>query len=122
MLRAMVTVTVQGDELVFRTSPRRFYVGPREVRVPAAHVVDVRREAPPRPIIAVSWRNRGLWVPGRTVLGRYRIRGREVFYDVRPRDLDDVVRVDLRDEDLDGLFVEVEHPDAVVALVREAAS
>lgn len=66
-----------------------------------------------------GWRIPGTHVPGLIIAGTFYLHGARVFWDVR--DASHAVVVELDGHAYDRLVIEVEDPDAVVALLYEAS-
>jgi hypothetical protein len=114
----MVTVSIADHVATFELQGvDRLWGLRRRIRVPVAHIVDVRR-APP---LDLTWRDLrllGTYFKGRLVAGLFRKRGRFVFYDVRS--VDRSIAIELTHQFYDDLVLEVEDPDRVIRDLEEA--
>jgi hypothetical protein len=115
----VVEVSLHGDDVVFRMlRSHKLWALRSEIRVPRAHILDVRREEPESPFLK-GWVNIGTFMPGVILAGSFHVRGKWHFYDVV--DLSKTVVVDLQNERFERLSVQVADPDAVVRLLKGSA-
>ena len=114
----MVTVSIADDVATFELQGLdRFWALRRRVRVPVAHILDVRKAS----TIDLSWRDLrllGTYLKGRLVAGLFRKRGRFVFYAVRS--VERSLAIELTHQFYDDLVLEVEDPDRAIHDLEEA--
>jgi hypothetical protein len=115
----MVEITASGGNVRFTVIGRdRFYALRRKVDVPAAHITGVRRaEDLTRP---AGIRLFGTALPGVIYAGSFRGGGRWTFWDVRAKNRDRAIAVDIEHEHYAQLVVEVADPDAAIRTIEDA--
>jgi hypothetical protein len=89
------------------------------IRVPLAHILDVRHEEPESPFLK-GWVNIGTFIPSVILAGSFSVRGRWHFYDVT--DWSKTVVVDLQNERFERLSVQVAEPAVVVRQLKGSAA
>lgn len=117
----MVDLTVVGDKLMVNVQGAdKVWALKSSLEIPLEHVTGIRLD----PEIAKGywhgWRLPGTNLPGVITAGTYYQDGQKVFWDVHHADR--ALVIDLRDESYDRLVVEVEDPQAAVALIGNVAS
>ncbi len=111
----MVYVSRTGESVFFEIlGLHRLWSLKRTIVVRAANIVGARRESPSLWRWA-GWRLPGTFVPGMLVCGTFRKDGKRTFWDVHdPRS---TIRVSLKDEPFSALVIEVQDPDAALAVL-----
>lgn len=116
----MATVSVVGDDLVVEVTgfDRFCALGKRGVTVPLEHVVAVREGVQMgRPLMpGLPWLANSF--PGLFTVGSYRRQGKWTFWVVH--DPKQAVLITLRDEHYSQLVIDVDDPQAAIALVNGA--
>jgi hypothetical protein len=114
------TISVVGDSLVVEVTgiDRLYSLNKRWVTVPIEHIVTVGSGVPfGRPLMpGLPWLANSF--PGTFTVGSYRRKGKWTFWLVHdPRQ---TVLVTLRDDHYSQLVIEVDDPEATIALVSQA--
>lgn len=115
----MVSVQQQEDTVVFTVEGwHKLWAFRSELRIPRAHIKSARQDA----TAAEGWaglRAGGTYVPGLITAGTFYLDGffdhKPTFFDVQHKEK--TVVVELADEHYARLIIEVEDPEAVVALL-----
>ena len=110
----MVEVIQEGDDVVFNViGLHKLWALTSRLQIPREHIHGARID----PAAVLEWK--GWRVPGTDLplltAGTFHLDGKRIFWDVR--NPDNAVVIDLDDEDYKQLIIEVENPDAVVALL-----
>jgi hypothetical protein len=117
----MVTITIQGSKAVFSVRGlHRLLAFRRELEIPLAHILDVRRADPD--LLGRWWKGvrlPGTHLPGFLVAGTFYRDGRRTFWDVG-RHTENAIQVILADERFAELIIEVADPAAEVARFQAA--
>lgn len=109
----MVKVTREGDSFIFEVEGAdQLWALKSRLMIPGSDVRAARRD----PAVTEGWRAPGTAIPGLLTAGTFHHDGRRVFWDVHHPDR--AVVVDLQHEHYDQLVIEVEDPDAVIALLN----
>src|ERR1700712_4501508 len=119
MRGAVVRVTVQGDRARFDVEGwDKLWALKSQLEIPVEHIQAVRADPEP----ARGWwhglRMPGTQIPGILTAGTFYQSDGAVFYDVH--DPENTIVIDLDHEQYTRLVIEVEYPDATVALLRAA--
>jgi hypothetical protein len=115
----MVNVRIEGDTVVFDVlGLHQLWAFKGRLDIPRAHVRGAHRD-PDAVRGWKGWRAPGTHVPGLLTAGTFHLDGDRIFWDVR--DASKTVVVDLDPHDYRQLVIEVEDPDAVVAMLNDAA-
>lgn len=110
----MVEVIEEGNDLVFNViGLHKLWTLTSRLEIPREHIHGARID-PAAVLDLKGWRVPGSDLPLLTA-GTFHVDGKRIFWDVR--NPDNAVVIDLDDEDYEQLIVEVEDPDAVVALL-----
>ena len=110
----MVEVIQEGEDVVFNViGLHKLWTLTSRLEIPREHIRDARID-PAAVRDLKDWRVPGSDLPLLTA-GTFRVEGKRIFWDVR--NPDNAVVIDLDDEDYEQLIVEVEDPEAVVALL-----
>lgn len=117
----MVELTVENNHLIVEVQGlHKLWALKRRLEVPLDCVRNVGRD-PEALREAWKWvRWPGTYVPGLIMAGSYRRGGRWIFVDVRLRNREKLLVVDLAHHAYDQLIVEVADPDAASRLVQKA--
>jgi hypothetical protein len=116
----MVEVSLHGADAVFRMlGSHKLWTLRSAIRVPLAHILDVRHEEPESPFLK-GWVNIGTFIPSVILAGSFSVRGRWHFYDVT--DWSKTVVVDLQNERFERLSVQVAEPAVVVRQLKGSAA
>lgn len=111
----MVKITLAGNTVVFEVEGlHKLWALRSRLEIPRQHILGARRD----PSVfeePKGWRAPGTNIPGLLVAGTFHLHGERIFWDVRHPD--NAVVVELEDEAYKELVVEVEHPDAAVAML-----
>jgi hypothetical protein len=115
----MVRVTVEGDRVRFDVEGwDKLWALRSQLEIPLSHIRAARVDSEP----ARGWwhglRLGGTQVPGLLTAGTFYQSGGAVFYDVH--DPDGTIVLDLEHEHYKRLVIEVENPEATVAIVQSA--
>ncbi len=111
----MVRISLEGDNFVFEVEGlHKLWSLRSRLEIPRRHVLNARRD-PFAFQESKGWRAAGTDIPGLFAAGTFRLHGERIFWDVR--NPDNAVVVELRDESYKELVIEVEDPDAAVALL-----
>ncbi|TPG72137.1 hypothetical protein [Hymenobacter nivis] len=119
----MVKIEQQDDVVVFVVEGwHKLWALRSELRIPQAHIKGARRDA--QAAHASGLRMPGTHIPGFLKAGTFYIDG---FFDSKPSFIDvqhaaNTIVVDLADEQFNRLIIEVEDPDAAVALLTRLAT
>jgi hypothetical protein len=113
----MVDLSISGGNLVLNVrGADKLWAFKSSLEIPLQHVAGIRAD----PSIAKGWwhgwRLPGTSVPGVITAGTFYQDGKRVFWDVH--NPDNTVVIELRDERYNQLVVEVEDPNAAVALMQ----
>jgi len=115
----MVNVRIEGDTVVFDVQGlHQLWAFKGRLDIPRAHVRGARHD-PDAVRGWKGWRAPGTHVPGLITAGTFHVDGDRIFWDVR--DASNTVVVDLDHHDYSQLVIEVEDPEAVVAMLNNAA-
>jgi hypothetical protein len=110
----MVEVIQEGDDLVFNViGLHKLWALTSRLQIPREHIRGARID-PAAVLEWKAWRVPGTDLPLLTA-GTFHLDGKRIFWDVR--NPDNAVVIDLDDENYEQLIIEVEDPDAVVALL-----
>jgi hypothetical protein len=117
----MVAVQQQGDVVIFTVEGwHKLWSFRSELRIPRAHIRGVRYE-PEAAAHLSGIRAGGTYVPGLITAGTFYLDNmpdhKPTFFDVRHKD--HTLVVDLEAEEFNRLVIEVEDPEAVIALLGE---
>lgn len=119
----MVKIEQQGDVVIFTVEGwHKLWALRSELRIPQANIKGARRDA--QASHALGLRMPGTSVPGFLKAGTFYLDG---FFDGKPSFIDvrheeKTIVVDLADEQFTRLIIEVEDPDAAVALLTRLAT
>jgi len=115
----MVKVSIDGDRATFAVQGwDKLWALKTSLEIPVAHIRGVRIDTE----AARGWfhglRLPGTEIPGVLTAGTFLQREGAVFFDVH--DPDDTIVIELDDEQYKRLVIEVEDPDATVAMIQAA--
>ena len=115
----MVRISVEGDRVRFEVEGwDKLWALKSQLEIPISHIRAVRADPEP----ARGWwhglRIPGTQIPGILTAGTFYQSDGAVFYDVH--DPERTIVVDLNHEHYNRLVIEVENPDAAVALLQSA--
>jgi hypothetical protein len=114
----MVEVTRLADRVLFNVKGlHKLWAFKSRLEVPYAHIRGVRT-APAAARGAKGWRLPGTHVPGLITAGTYYRKGQRSFWDVA--NPDKTIVVDLAEERYQQLIIEVDNPEAAIALLTSA--
>ncbi len=119
----MVKIEQQGDTVVFTVEGwHKLWALRSELRIPQANIKGARRDA--EASHAFGLRMPGTNVPGFLKAGTFYLDG---FFDAKPSFIDvrhdeNTIVVDLADEQFNRLIIEVEDPDAALAMLTRLAA
>jgi hypothetical protein len=113
----MVDLSVSGGNLVQHVrGADKLWALKSSLEIPLAHIAEIRADAG----VAHGWYHGiqmlGTNVPGVLTAGTFYQHGKRVFWDVH--NPDNTVVIELRDERYNELIIEVDDPQAAVALVK----
>lgn len=113
----MITITCQGDNFHFEVlGMHKLWAFRSSLTIPVAHVRGVRKD-PDAVNHWPGWRLLGTSLPGVIQSGTFFHHGERIFWDVS--DPKQVIVVELNDESFQELVIEVEDPDAAIALLNQ---
>jgi hypothetical protein len=117
----MVNVSIDGDRAIFDVrGVHQLWALRSRLEIPVAHITGVERDPEQVGRWWHGWKLIGSDLPGVFAAGTFHYRGELVFWDVRQPER--TIVVSLADERYKKLIIEVEDPDAVVGLLRQAIS
>ncbi|MGH8145825.1 MAG: hypothetical protein ACREPY_05785 [Rhodanobacteraceae bacterium] len=112
----MVKVTREGDSFILEVEGAdKFWALKSRLVIPTSDIRAARRD----PTVMEGWKGwrlPGTEIPGLLTAGTFHHDGRRVFWDVHHPGRS--VVVELQHEHYDELVIEVENPDAVIALLN----
>lgn len=111
----MVKITLEGSDVAFDIEGlHKLWSFKNRLKIPRGHVRGARRDAS---VFHESkgWRAPGTNIPGLFTAGTFHLHGNRIFWDVRHPAK--AIVVELHDEQYKELIIEVEDPDAAVALL-----
>jgi hypothetical protein len=115
----MTKIEIVGAELlVHMVGMDRMWALKSELRIPLAHVAGVERDAEEAAAWYHGFRAPGTNIPGVIVAGTFYSHAGRVFWDVHHAD--NAIAIRLHDETFSKLVIEVEDPDAAIALIEQA--
>ena len=111
----MVEVMQESNDIVFNVKGlHKLWSLKSRLQIPRQHIRSARKD----PTAVLGWKNwlvPGTNIPGLLTAGTLHLDGKRIFWDVH--NSDNAVVIDLDDEDYNQLVIEVQNPDAVVALL-----
>ncbi|HEX6613236.1 MAG TPA: hypothetical protein VF022_05165 [Rhodanobacteraceae bacterium] len=111
----MVRINPEGDKFVFTIEGlHKLWALRSRLEIPRAHVRGARRD-PSAFHESKGWRAPGTNIPGLFTAGTFHLHGDRIFWDVRHPAK--AIVVELHDERYRELIIEVEDPDAAMALL-----
>ncbi len=117
----MVRVSVEGDRVRFDVEGwDQLWALKSQLEIPVAHIRAVRADPEPARGWWHGFRLPGTQIPGILTAGTFYTSDGAAFYDVH--DPERTIVIDLDHEHYRRLIIEVEHPDAAVALLQSAIS
>ena len=116
----MVDLSISGGNLVLNVrGADQLWAFKSSLEIPLQHVAGIRADAGIAKGWWHGWRLPGTNIPGVLTAGTFYQDGKRVFWDVH--NPDNTVVIELRDERYNQLVVEVEDPNAAVALMQSMA-
>jgi len=111
----MVEVMQEGNDVVFNVKGlHKLWALKSRLQIPRQHIRGARKD--PNAVLGwKDWLAPGTNIPGLLSAGTLRLDGKRIFWDVH--NSDHAVVIDLDDEAYNQLVIEVENPDAVVAML-----
>ena len=89
-----------------------------KITIPLEHVLGAEVRSEETQTWWHGWKMMGTDIPGVFAAGLFKVNGKWVFWDVRHPE--NAIEIDLQDETYTSLLVEVEYPEATVALIKSA--
>lgn len=113
----MVELSVSGGNLLLQVQGAdRLWAFKSSLEIPLQHIAAIRADSGIAHGWWHGWRVPGTQIPGAITAGTFYQDGQRVFWDVH--NPDNTVVIELRDERYNQLVVEVEDPNAAVALMQ----
>ncbi|ALD20515.1 hypothetical protein [Hymenobacter sp. DG25A] len=112
----MVEVTKEGSNILFNVKGlHKLWAFKSQLQIPAAHIRSARQDAEAVKGWWKGWRMPGTSIPGLFNAGTFFKDDRRIFWDVYHQKK--AVIIELEHEEYDQLIIEVENPEAVIALL-----
>jgi hypothetical protein len=112
----MVKVTREGDIVLFNVQGlHKLWAFKSQLQIPLGHIRSVRQD----PQVLKGWwkgfRMPGTHIPGLIAAGTFLQQDKRIFWDVHHAEK--AIIIELEHDDYDELIIEVEDPEAVIALL-----
>ena len=115
----MVELSITNGNLLVRViGLDRLWAFKSSIEVPLHHVTGIRADSEIVKVLNHGWKFPGTSIPRVITAGTYYKDGKRTFWDIHNPKV--AVVIDLREERYHQLVVEVENPDAAVAMVQAA--
>src|SRR5580704_10125930 len=115
----MVEISIQDGSLVCEVEgAHKFWACKSRLTIPLEHVQGATVRSEETQSWWHGWKMIGTDLPGVFAAGVFKLNGKWVVWDVR--NPENAIEIDLSDDAYSSLLVEVENPEATVALIQSA--